>query len=86
MLEKQTVVDLIETLESGVVQVRTATKIMDDGVEVNRSFHRHVVAPGDDYSQEDAKVQAICAAIQTPDVVAAYEAAIEAAKPVALEE
>jgi hypothetical protein len=86
MLEKQTVVDLIETLESGVVQVRTATKIMDDGVEVNRSFHRHVVAPGDDYSQEDAKVQAICAAIQTPDVVAAYEAAIETAKPVALEE
>jgi hypothetical protein len=86
MLEKQTVVDLIETLESGVVQVRTATKIMDDGVEVSRSFHRHVVAPGDDYSQEDAKVQAICAAIHTPGVVAAYEAAQEAAKPVALEE
>ena len=86
MLEKQTVVDLIETLESGVVQVRTATKIMDDGVEVSRSFHRHVVAPGDDYSQEDAKVQAICAAVQTPDVIAAYEAAQEAAKPVALEE
>jgi hypothetical protein len=85
-LEKQVVVDQIEVLESGVVQVRTATKIMDDGVEVNRTFHRHVVVPGDDYSQEDAKVQAICAAVQTPDVIAAYEAAVEAAKPVALEE
>jgi hypothetical protein len=86
MLEKQTVVDLVETIENGTVQVRTATKIMDDGVEISRAFHRHVVVPGQDYSQEDAKVQAICAAIHTPDVIAAYEAAQEAAKPVALEE
>jgi hypothetical protein len=86
MLEKNIAVDLIETLESGVVQVRTATKIMDDGKEINRSFHRHVVVPGQDYSQEDAKVQAICAAIHTPDVIAAYEAAQEAAQPIALEE
>jgi hypothetical protein len=85
-LEKQTVVDLVEALENGTVQVRVATKIIDDGVEVSRSFHRHVVAPGADYSQEDAKVQAICAAVQTPDVIAAYEAAQEAAQPVALEE
>jgi hypothetical protein len=86
MLEKIKVIDQIEVLESGIVQVRAATKIMDDGVEVSRTFHRHVVVPGQDYSQEDAKVQAICAAVQTPDVIAAYEAAIEAAKPVALEE
>jgi hypothetical protein len=85
-LEKQVVVDLIEALENGVVQVRTATRIVEDGKTVSSSLHRHVVAPGDDYSQEDAKVQAICAAVQTPDVIAAYEAAIEAAKPVALEE
>ena len=84
-LEKQTVVDLVEALENGTVQVRTATKIIDDGVEVNRTFHRHVVVPGQDYSQENAKVQAICAAVQTPDVIAAYEAAQEAAKPAALE-
>jgi hypothetical protein len=73
-LEKQVVVDQIEVVENGAVQVRTATKIMDDGVEISRTFHRHVVTPGQDYSQEDAKVQAICAAIQTPDVIAAYEA------------
>lgn len=72
-LEKQIVVDLIETLENGCVQVRTATRILDDGVAVSSSFHRHVVAPGDDYSQEDPRVQAICAVVQTPDVIEKYK-------------
>ena len=80
-LEKQTVVDLIETLENGVVQVRTATRILDDGDIISNSFHRHVVVPGDDYSQEDSRVQAICAAVQTPEVVAQYQAMLEANKP-----
>jgi hypothetical protein len=79
-LEKKVVVDLIETLENGTVQVRTKTAILEDGKEISSKFHRHVVAPGDDYSAEDAKVQAICAAIHTPEVVAAYEAAQEAAQ------
>jgi hypothetical protein len=86
MLEKQVVVDQIEVLESGVVQVRTATRIIENGEVISSSLHRHVVVPGQDYSAEDAKVQAICAAIHTPDVIAAYEAAVEAAQPVALEE
>ena len=85
MLEKQTVIDQIEVLENSTVQVRTATKIMDDGQEISRTYHRHVVAPGQDYSAEDAKVQAICAAVHTPEAIAAYEAAVEATKPVALE-
>lgn len=80
-LEKQTVVDLIETTENGCVQVRTATRILDDGKVISQSFHRHVVAPGDDYSQEDARVQAICAAVQTPEVVAQYQAQLEANQP-----
>lgn len=80
-LEKETVVDLIETLENGCVQVRTATRILDDGEVISSAFHRHVVAPGDDYSQEDTRVQAICAAVQTPEVIAAYRAAQEANKP-----
>lgn len=78
-LEKQTVVDKIEVLENGCVQVRTATRIMEDGVQLSQSYHRHVVAPGDDYSVEDARVQAICAATHTAEVVAAYQAAIAAA-------
>jgi hypothetical protein len=77
-LEKKLVTDLIEVIENGSVQVRTKTAILEDGVEISSKFHRHVVAPGADYSAEDAKVQAICAAIHTPEVVAAYEAAQEA--------
>ena len=73
-VEKKVVVDLIENLENGVLQVRTKTAILEDGVEISSKFHRHVVAPGADYSAEDAKVQAICAAVQTPEVVAAYKA------------
>lgn len=80
MLEKQIVVDLIETIENGCVQVRTCTRIIEDGKQISDTYHRHVVAPGDDYSAEDAKVQAICAAVHTADVVAAYQAAQEAAK------
>jgi hypothetical protein len=60
------------------VQVRVATVIKRDGEEISRSFHRHVVAPGDDYSAEDAKVQAICAAVHTQDVIDAYAAHMEA--------
>jgi hypothetical protein len=74
-LEKKEVVDLIETIENGSVQVRTKTAILEDGKEISSKFHRHVVAPGADYSAEDTKVQAICAAIHTPEVIAAYEAA-----------
>jgi hypothetical protein len=79
-LEKVTSADLIETLENGCVQVRTKTVIKEDGVEISSKFHRHVVAPGDDYSAEDARVQAICAAMHTADVVAAYKAAQAAAQ------
>jgi hypothetical protein len=75
MLEKVTSVDLIEVIENGSVQVRTKTAIKEDGVEISSKFHRHVVAPGDDYSGEDAKVKAIAASIHTPAVIAAYQAA-----------
>ena len=78
-LEKQTVVDKIEVLENGCVQVRTAIRIVEDGVQLSQSYHRNVVAPGNDYSGEDARVQAICAATHTAEVVAAYQAAIESA-------
>jgi len=79
-LEKKVVTDLMEVLENGCVQVRTKTAIFEDGVEISSKFHRHVVVPGADYSAEDAKVQAICAAVHTLEVIAAYEAAVEAAK------
>ena len=74
-ITKEMIVDRIEVLENGCVQVRTKTAIMEDGKQISGSFHRHVVAPGDDYSAEDARVQAICAATHTAEVVAAYQAA-----------
>jgi len=74
-LEKVISVDLIEVIESGAVQVRTKTAIMEDGKQISGSFHRHVVAPGDDYSAEDARVKAICKATHTDAVVTAYKAA-----------
>jgi hypothetical protein len=75
MLEKIEIVDRIEVVENGIVQVRTKTAIMEDGVEISNKFHRHVVAPGDDYSTDDARVKAICKATHTAAVVAAYKAA-----------
>ena len=80
MLEKIEIVDRIEVIENGCVQVRTKTAIMEDGKQISGNFHRHVVVPGADVSNEDAKVQVICAAVHTADVVAAYQAAQEAAK------
>jgi hypothetical protein len=77
-LEKIISVDLIEILENGVVQVRTKTAVTEDSKQISGAFHRHVVAPGEDYSGEDARVKAICAATHTAAVVAAYKAA---AKP-----
>jgi len=74
-LEKIEIVDRIEVIENGCVQVRIKTAIVEDGKQISGTFHRHVVAPGNDYSGEDSKVQAVCAAVHTPDVIAAYQAA-----------
>ena len=78
MLEKVQIVDRIEVVESGVVQVRTKIAILEDGKQISGTFHRHTVAPGDDYSGQDARVQGICAATHTADVIAAYKAATAA--------
>ncbi len=82
MLEKVISVDLIEVVENGCVQVRTKTSVKEDGVEISSNLHRHIVAPGDDYSAEQTRVQAICAATHTADVIAAYKTAQEAAQGV----
>ena len=74
-LEKVISVDLIEVVENGTIQVRTKTAIMEDGKEISGTFHRHVVVPGDDYSAEDSRVQAICAVVHTSNVISTYQAA-----------
>ena len=79
MLEKQISQDKIEVVgEYRTVQVRTCTKVLEDGIELSSGFHRHVVSAGDDYSNESAEVQAICAAVHTSAVIeakAAHDAA-----------
>ena len=71
---KRTEEDKIEIVgQYKCIQVRTATVIEEDGVELTRSFHRHVVSPGDDISGQSAEVQAIAAVVHTPEVVAAYQ-------------
>lgn len=73
-LEEKSVVDKVEVLLNGSIQVRRRDQILKDGVEVAASFHRHVINPGDDTANEDPRVAAIAAALWTPEVIAAYEA------------
>ena len=89
-LTKEIVVDKIEVLEMGQVQVRTATRILEDGVVLSSSYHRHVLDPsiktdgswGDtDISAEDASVQAQANAKWTAEVKTAYQDMMDAQEP-----
>jgi hypothetical protein len=71
LIEKK-IVDKIEVLESNSIQVRTANIIEKDAVEITRTFHRHVLNPGDDVSGEDPKVQAIASAVWTEEIIEQY--------------
>ena len=73
-LSKTVVVDKIEVYELGQVGVRTATVVSEDDVELSRSYHRHVLVPGDDISSEDSRVAAVADATWTSDVVSAWDA------------
>lgn len=76
-LTKEVVVDKIEVLENGTIQVRCATRVLEDGEVLSSSFHRHVLHPNQDLTDQDPKVVAIANATWTPEVIAAYEAAAQ---------
>lgn len=76
-LTEDTVIDSIDVLLDGQIQVRRADRIFRDGVEVSHTFHRHVVSPGDDLSLEDPRVAEIGAVVHTAEVIAAFKAAQE---------
>jgi hypothetical protein len=81
-LTERTEEDKIEIVgQFKAVQVRTATIIERDGKEISRSFHRHVIQPGEDTTNESAEVQSICAAVHTAEVIAAFEAHLAASAP-----
>ena len=86
-LTKETVIDKIEVLELGQVQVRTATRVKEDGVELSSSFHRHILVPSTktdgswadtDISGEAARVQAVANATWTDSVKTAYQEMVDA--------
>ena len=86
-ITKELVIDKIEVLEKGQVQVRTATRIMEDGAQLSQSYSRHILVPSTkvsgswadtDISGEDARVQAICTATWTSSVKTAYQTMIDA--------
>jgi len=75
-LSKTIVVDKIEVLERGQIQVRTATVVDEDGTELSRNFHRQVLTPGDDTTGQSDRVVDIAVATWTTEVVDAWDAFI----------
>lgn len=73
MLNKRQLVDSVTVDIAGNLSVRTATTILEDGVALSSSYHRHTLAPGDDLSGQDPKVVAIANAAWTPEVIQAYQ-------------
>jgi archaellum component FlaF (FlaF/FlaG flagellin family) len=78
MITKESKIDQITVTENGIVLFREATRILEDGVELSKNYHRSSLTPGQDISGVPANVQAICNAAWTADVVAAFQAAQEA--------
>ena len=74
-ITKTTSVDQITVTENGIVLYREATRIMEDGTELTKSYHRSSLIPAQDLTGVPANVVAICNAAWTPKVIAAYQAA-----------
>lgn len=72
-LIERKIIDLIEVLSTGHLQVREANLIEKDGVVIAKTFHRYVLNPGDDVSTKEQRIQDIAAAVWTPEVIAAFQ-------------
>jgi len=79
-LTERQIIDKIEISENNCIQIRTATIIQRDGQEISRTFHRHVISPTDDISNENDKVKTIAKSVWTPEVIEQYKNDIEAKK------
>jgi len=78
MITKETVVDQITVCENGIVLYREATRVVEDGNEIAKTYHRTSLTPGQDITGQPANVVAICNTAWTPEVVDAYQAQQEA--------
>ena len=77
-LTKETVIDKIEVLENGIVQVRQVIRIIENGTQLSQSYHRWALTPGQDLTGQPANVVAICNAAWTEAVITAYQAQVAA--------
>lgn len=76
-LSKKSFVDKIEVVGTcNIVQVRTTTVIEEDGVELSKTYHRHMILPGNDYANESDLVKKICESAHTPEIILAYQAEV----------
>ena len=76
-ITKETAVDQITVTENGIVLYREATRIMEDGVELSKTYHRTSLTPAQDLTGVPANVVAICNTAWTPEVIVAYQAQLE---------
>lgn len=80
-LSKEVVIDKIEIVENGIIQVRQVTRIIEDGQLLSSSYLRWTLVPGQDVSDQEERVQAIANAVWTPEVIAAYKVKLQASQP-----
>ena len=76
-LEEKSVVDKIEVLFNGSIQVRRRDQVLKDGTEIAATYHRHVLVPGDNLTDQDPRVVAIANVTWTEEVIAAYQESIQ---------
>lgn len=79
-LTERTEIGSREVLVDGQIQVRADLIVYRDGVEIGRTYHRHVVVPGQDLTSEDESVRIVAMAVHTPAVITAYREARDAAR------
>ena len=85
-LTKEVTIDQITVTEYGIILVREVTRIIEDGTEISKKYHRSSFVPEQDVSTQPANVQAICAAAWTPEVIAAYQARFNVVEEAPVEE
>jgi hypothetical protein len=84
-ITKQVVIDQITITENGIILYREATRIIEDGKELTKTYHRSSLTPGQDLTGQPEKVVAICETVWTEEVIAAYQAQQEANRPTPVE-
>jgi hypothetical protein len=80
MLEKKTKIDLIEVMDNGCVQLKIKTLIYENSQLIGSAYSFQAIVPGADYSNEEARVKAICSVVHTPEVIAEYQSMLQAPK------